>query len=854
MNWLSNLLRGSAAKPSPQPSPRRPAPSPPRPAADIEALRGALAAAAGDDERAHRAEELGRELAMSLKAPLPEDPPGVRVAAVCHAPDKTIALEWLAVLDESRWLAEVATHARFAEVRLAAAQRIEDGDVLERVARDARAKDKGVYRHCADVLRQRREAAERLQRAAGLAAAFRSLLDHAPLSVSHLLELEHQLRALGEGGEATAECHALLEQANQRILQEADARRELRTVQADAAALSAECSGAQPAGTEAFERWRERLLALTQTHAAVPAWLAAEAAGRALEASLLAIEAQLQVLEADAARIEVCEQFLDSLSGAPIGAEAHLAWGAMPKPDQAAARERLQARWLSLQPPPAAPAPRAPARTPPPAPARPQIDLVAVRRLLESLEGALDEGHLAEADAAAKQIKAAIGAEAPHGELGSRLQRAQARLSELGGWARWGATNKRAELIAAAEELLTGEHDVEHLATVVPALREEWKRLGTQALPAKGQWERFDAALEKAYQPVAARNAEEAARRAQVRAEKEALCSDWEAEVAAVAWPHADYAVIDTRRQQMLKQWRAAPRAGFRDERALRKRFDALIASIDQRVAAARGTEVERREQLIAAVEALRELPDLRTALAEAKSLQERWKNEAGPLRLPPGEEQKMWQRFRASCDAVFARRDAQRAEHAAQREKSSQARAAALEALETALAGTDTGEIKRALAQFRTDWGALKPAAGESADVSERRARDLQQQAQRRIDALRQDAYRARLERLAQQAAPIEGVDAEALAAGSRLREELLIDLEIALDLQSPSAAAEARRKRQLEQLRNRFRSGSAERPPAEELLARWHATAAHPDAAQDQRIAAVVQKLVEQHSAAEK
>ena len=60
--------------------------------------------------------------------------------------------------------------------------------------------------------------------------------------------------------------------------------------------------------------------------------------------------------------------------------------------------------------------------------------------------------------------------------------------------------------------------------------------------------------------------------------------------------------------------------------------------------------------------------------------------------------------------------------------------------------------------------------------------------------------------------------------------------------------AFVSARRKRQLEHLQSRFRGVHAQQPDAEELLARWYALAASPDAAMDQRVAAVVRRLLEQ------
>jgi DNA repair protein SbcC/Rad50 len=849
MTWFNDLLRNPPGKPATQPS--LTAATPP---VDPDAARAAMAAATEDEQRQRCAADLGRALAEHQKAPAPDDAPEVWAAAVCHATDKSLALRWLESLGSESWLGEVAAHGRFAEVRLAAVLRIADPEVLERVARLSRGKDKGVFRHCSDVLRQRRHGAEQARRCAELEEALHALLASAPLSVTSVLDLQREVEQLEDGTEAWAECRTLLEQATTRLGQESEARRSLHARRDEAAELANQCAGAAWSGFDQLECWRDRFSTLAQAQAGLPQWLSDKPASHELAASLRQIELRLAAFAAEGERIQACQRFLSALEAG--SAPAGLAWEALPKPDHPETRERLQARWIALQPPLQA----APAVTPGPSPAsgrgdrspqaraRPQPDLAAVRTLLDQVEQALEEGHLAEADAAAKRIKALVGGASLRGTLTSRLQRAQTRLGELSGWAKWSAEQHREHLITTAEELLAANHGIDTLASAVPALREQWKRLNAQAPAPQGEWERFDAALTKAYQPVAAQRAEESARREQARSDKEALCTEWEAFGATIDWERPDYNAIESRRSQLLKRWRAAPLAGFRDERLLRKRFEALLGLVDQRLAAARKAEIHRREQLIEAAEALRSAPDLRAAMAEAKALQERWRNGVS-LRLPRADEQKLWRRFRGACDAVFARRDAQRAEQAAERDRQAQARTAVLDAFASTLELTDASQVKRALAQFRTDWDAVKAGPGGAPDDGlEARARQLLQRAQRRIDTLHRDAYRARLEALAQPATPPDPLDAETLAAGRKACESLLIDLEIALDLPTPEEFAPARRQRQLERLQSRFRGGRQPRPQAEELLAQWHATAATSDAAMDRRVAAVVRRLLEQ------
>jgi hypothetical protein len=931
MNWLNSLLRKPPAPPPARTTPKRTAaPKPPPP--DTAALRQALSGVLEPAERARQETALGHALGASLQAPLAEDTPLTWVAAVSHSADKSVALAWLEQVAGDDLLGEIACHGRFAEVRLAAAQRITDSATLESVARASKNKDKGVYRHCADLLRERRERLERLQHAAAIAAGLRKLLEHAPLSVSHLLELEREWKTLAGagaagdeaaatdgGGDALRDCQALLAQANARILAEAEAQRALHALGTAHDALATELgSGAWPA-PEVLAAWQARHARLDAAVQALPEWLAASGTACALAAGLQSLGQRLAAWSVDSARMAALEQFLSSCApaahAAGPGADAEspdraapaaldddtrAAWEALPKPDDAAARQQMQQRWDALQARAVAPAPehaepQAPAAQSaepsagtstgapadaateptgrngrPPAPREAPLDPDALRAQLEQLEEALEAGQLAQADAAARQIKAALGSRTLEGRLDARLQRAQARLGDLRGWAQWGATKKREDLIEAAAQLRStvaaGTHNVEHLAVAIPALREEWKRLNAQGPAGKGQWESFDRALEQAYVPVAAFHAEESERRSQARAAREALLAQWEAELAAIDWQHPDPAAIDARREGMLAQWRAAPHAGYRDERLLRTRFDTLVRALDQQVDAARAAEVQRREALIAAVAALAEVADLRQAGAQAKELQERWRTEAGPMRLRRGEEQKLWQRFRAGCDAVFARRDAERAAQVAQRQERQQARAALLEAfaavLESAAADSgaagDADGLRRALAQFRTDWDASVAEAGESAALAgsqERQARDLQRQAVQSLLALQRAAIHARYAALAQQAAASAGLDAAALEQGRAAREELLIDLEIALGLATPGASAEVRRRRQLEQLQNRFRAGPA--PAAREqnpqkLLASWYGVAAPADATQDERIALVVRTLIDRDLAA--
>jgi hypothetical protein len=372
------------------------------------------------------------------------------------------------------------------------------------------------------------------------------------------------------------------------------------------------------------------------------------------------------------------------------------------------------------------------------------------------------------------------------------------------------------------------------------------------------------------------------------RAAKEALCGEWEAWLDGVVWEHADYKVIEEQRQDMLTRWRAAATAGFRDERALRKRFDALLARIDRRLREVRKQEFARREQLIEVVEGLREALDLGNAVSETKAAQARWRTEAASVRLSRADEQALWQRFRSACDAVFARREAQQATSAARREEHTRARLNDIRDFEASMQGANAYALQQVLDQFRDRWGDSR--AARIGDGLDDRARVLLRQAEQRLASLRREEYRIRFELMAQKAALVQRIEAaaasalptedivaetrasweqlaslphqseqlmvqrmaaavsvtpETLSAGKAARAALLLELEIGLGLPSPSTHADARRDLQLTQLQQRFGAASAEAQQPETLVAQWYATAATPDAEQDARMTAIVRRL---------
>ncbi|WP_088279630.1 DUF349 domain-containing protein [Ideonella sp. A 288] len=411
-------------------------------------------------------------------------------------------------------------------------------------------------------------------------------------------------------------------------------------------------------------------------------------------------------------------------------------------------------------------------------------------------------------------------------------------------------------------------------ADAIQALRQRWKaldRLGAAA--SQALWQRFDAALTIAYQPVAAQQAAmKAARQDNLRA-REALLATLDAVPAEVPEGPAEaigahWKAVMRALDQFHTAWRqlgpiehTAPAAS---REPLNARLRSSLERLELPLQSARRVAESQRERFIAQVEAMaaelgrgaapRELPQ------RVRDLQAQWQQHARSLPLARGVEAALWTRFRAATDAAFAQREA--VFNARDAELS--AELAKAEALVARLAevtdDTPAAEIQRTLAEVDRAWsqgGELPRAAAAGIEARYREARAAAQarladEATRRWHA-QCDALAARLALCEKRESSSDGADdlasqwaalpplPEALAqplverwaapagAGPMAGDDVdqcLLQLEAALDVPAPPAWQAARRQLKLQGLKDALegRAGGAPDPAVQQ--GRWMAS----------------------------
>ncbi|TWI62485.1 uncharacterized protein DUF349 [Pseudoduganella lurida] len=634
---------------------------------------------------------------------------------------------------------ELILQSEFADVRLAAAEHVVSRPMLEKVQAAVRNTDRRVAKLVQgrlDALRHREM--ESRQAEATIAAAQRLLQDE-KLAPNQVADLDRQWKVIDAPPEMAAQFDQLRAALGSRL----EAQVTLQRAAIDALAALRRLASGDGAEAEA------ELAKLESAHATYLASPEKSTLPRHLlgdvEEALAGARAALARMSAAAAPAPAEVPAGDAPETAePAGVSA---------PADVATADIAAAGATDASPDTAAPA------GPAPAPARPPrekkitpADREANERFMAqvaAMEAALEAGQLhtaAEHDKALKDSK--TGRLTP--QQGERLAHVRAELKRLSAWARWGGNVSREELVHAVEGLPAQNLAMAELARKVSAMRERWKSLDTVSGPApKSLWEKFDAACTAAYAPAAAHFRHLADERHGNAAKAQALVDEVQALVADSPAAREDWRTLASSSQRLRQAWSRLGTIDRKDKKRLDTAFGKAMETLMAPLEAQRGIEVARREQLIEEVYKLD--PADRHTVDTLRGLQEAWQGHAKALPLERRQEQALWQKFRAACDTIFAKR--KESAHAADHER--KAHLHAREAISAQLeaftfdgddADADGGKarqaaITKALRDAATAWHATGPVPRAAEGRIEQRYRAAVSALQGQADTIRRQA-----------------------------------------------------------------------------------------------------------------
>lgn len=367
-----------------------------------------------------------------------------------------------------------------------------------------------------------------------------------------------------------------------------------------------------------------------------------------------------------------------------------------------------------------------------------------VSQLIRKARAALGDGGSARAASIRRTIEEKL-AEAPPlpASLANQLQQLDQQLDALKDWKSFSVTPKRAELIEEMELLLVTSLEPLVLAERIKSLQEEWRTLGKGAGENhEADWNRFQDATQKAYQPCREYFAAQALIREENLRRRDALIAKLTAFEAGHDWMHPDWQAVTNALRETKEEWRRCSPVDRDAAKARQEKFVVVTTSLQGRLDAEHSGNQAQKESLIERARQLLDSDDGRQAAEQVKALQKTWRT-VGPV--PRDRDQRLWEQFRQHCDAVFQKREQDATAYAAGLENNkSQAialceqieRIAALEGLELLTSAAALGELRKAfetLGEFpRADTRALRNRLDRalerySASIARQQVRDAE-------------------------------------------------------------------------------------------------------------------------------
>lgn len=679
-----------------------------------------------------------------------------------------LALEYL---KDENVLEHYALHLPVAQMRQAAAQKLESEDVLERVIKASKGKDKGVWRICKDKLNAMRT---EQQHEASIEQQIQDIcqqietLSRLPYDNLYAARVEHlqkrwqrlQHHADNEQGQrfnrAFSLCKATVDDIHNeqsRLQQETARQREalhermaaceqleeaVKQLSFNAVLSPADIPALQALLNTQKTRWDEAAAVVEPAADERKRFVRIHGLlQRALDAvrQLGEREAHIQQVAADVLKVEEATMSaLQDLKKALNQALGDLQWPeelAWPESlklhQQALAHvERLQTKAHTLE----------------------QDAINNIKGILAELAGEIEHGHLKSSQRLLKEasqlvkhlpMKTASGYQ-------KRLRELTIRVNELRDWQGFVSTPKKEELCQEMESLVGAEMDPQALSNRIRRLQEEWRALGDAD---KGRnkelWVRFSVAAEKAYEPCRAYFDKLHEIRNQNLAQRQRLCDQLETYLNQYDWANADWKAVNEVYETAKNEWRLYTPVERKEGKVVQDRFNELLDRLRSKLQDEFNRNRAKREKLIEQAEALAQSDDVASAIDQVKGLQRQWR-EVGMVARK--DDARLWKRFRAACDQIFARRDQQRDAALKEREQNAVHAEHLCEQIEQLAENPidDVAVARQEFSRLRHCFEALGPLPRELSDTIQKRYQAVcQHMKQALIQAqaqLRQVAY----------------------------------------------------------------------------------------------------------------
>ncbi len=590
-----------------------------------------------------------------------------------HADEGELRRHVIKHIQNPELLAEIALNDRALDVRVSAVEHIDDIDALDRVVKKVRKSDKRIAQVARQRLTDLRSRTAKNQRLVALSEAMEELIESGSFVSRQSVLLKAEREKNGPVAVVEEAVRERFEQAISSLEQICDRYRKTKTDRQRACqileTLANELQGEEELTSELEQRMQAALAEANEYWNTVGELEDADAQSltqryRRYAEALIEHQGRLHENAQVAQRVR---GFLDEAEkAADAGAyttnrsisDLDAAWDKLPKPVAKELSRRLMSRYKQLRDRIEQQRERAAEN------ARKTEQEIA--EMSVQLTNAVDEGQLNEALSLRDQIRNRLNrvpgiARAQRRKTEQVLKDVGPKIRELQSWRKWGASDARQRLILQAEELLTVEQSPHERARQIGELRAAWKRVDRQSgSPASdAMWQQFNSACNRAYEPCRRAFEEEAKLREQHLQRKRELCEELVSLHTETDWDHVDWKKLVKQYNKLQQSWRqTGPVERSPSSREVFKRFRKINREIEARLDKQRKAGLNLRKQLIERVQTLANESDLNAAIEQTKRAQADWNTVV--VRATRKTEKALWSEFRAACDKIFQRREAE--------------------------------------------------------------------------------------------------------------------------------------------------------------------------------------------------
>jgi hypothetical protein len=280
-----------------------------------------------------------------------------------------------------------------------------------------------------------------------------------------------------------------------------------------------------------------------------------------------------------------------------------------------------------------------------------------LRGLIRLARAALQAGNTRKAARFRQAIEDALqAAPAVPIDLTRSLQQLDEKLNELRQWKDYVAAPKRIELIEEMEALVGSKEEPQELAEHIRALQQEWRTINKGiASDVSDDAVRFQKAHQAAFKPCQEFFAAQATIRRENLAGRKSVLERLKAFAASQGTESPDYSLISRVLREAPQEWRSHSPVDREPCRPVEQEFHQALDGLRAILNAWYERNVADKNALITQARHLSTIEDSGQATDGVKRLQAQWRD-TGPVSRD--ESQRLWDDFRAACDAVYQRRE----------------------------------------------------------------------------------------------------------------------------------------------------------------------------------------------------